>query len=93
MQKEPEMERLKVGDRVVRRGWKWRNEPDQFGEVVECYNGIPSAVSPGEAMVAIKWDGVEQIERGHFNRLGLLQRESIPIPTWAVVPSAKDEKA
>jgi hypothetical protein len=85
MQKEPEMERLKVGDRVIQRGWKWNNnEMDRFGEVAECYSGVPSATQAGEPMVAVKWDGVETIQRGYLNRLGLLEREPLQIPTFQV---------
>jgi hypothetical protein len=74
------MERLKVGERIVRPGYAWRGESDRYGEVVDCYYGVPTGVTQGTPMVAVRWaDGTE--ERGFINGCGTLR-------TYIIVPTA-----
>lgn len=70
--------KLQVGDRVVKRGWKTRDEPDRFGEVVECYHGVPSACDPGVPFVAVKWDDTGTVERGYINGVALERYLAVP---------------
>lgn len=84
---EADMEGLKVGDRVVRSGFKWKSEPDRFGEVVEVYNGVSTATTQGVSMVAVRWDDTGQVERGYFNGVSMLRRY-VAVPT-VVIPDAE----
>lgn len=70
---------FKIGDRVLCCGWKWLNEADRHGEVVECYQGIPSHNAPGLEMMAIKWDDNGLIERGYLQNSGYVRPEPLPI--------------
>ena len=66
---------INLGDRVVCTGWKWLNEMDRHGEVVECYRGVASHDNPGIEMLAIKWDDTGLVERGYLRYGGRLTKE------------------
>ena len=70
--------RFKVGDRVTCPGFKFKNEPDRHGEVVECYEGLKNALGQRDLMVAVKWDGIDTVERGYLEN-GQLKREAIMV--------------
>lgn len=70
------MNDLQVGDRVVRRGWPPQSEPDRHGVVAECYTGIRSNTSATIPMIAVKWDGSDEIDRGYIVAAGGLEREA-----------------
>jgi hypothetical protein len=66
LSQEAEVKRFKEGDRVVKAGWKSRNEPDRAGVVVDCYYGHPSTQGEGVAMVVVKWDDTGTTAGGYL---------------------------
>ena len=85
---------LELHDRVRRPAAPWKvGETDRFGNVVEVYNGVRSAVDDGVPLCAIKWDDGE-VTRGHFRQGGNIQR-IISVPTvWTPerVLSAEEQR-
>jgi hypothetical protein len=65
---------LVVGDRVAKRGWTWRQEPDRVGTVIELYRGAPSALDKGVELVAVRWDDTGFTERGYILASGSLTK-------------------
>jgi len=67
---------LQVGDRV---STKMNTATGSFrvGTVAELYHGAPTGLDKGVELVAVRWDGVERIERGYILMSGSLTK----IPT------------
>lgn len=65
---------LAVGDRVCCRGFEWKKEPTRIGVVVELYRGLPSAVTPGIELVAVRWNDTGAVERGFIRSTGSLTK-------------------
>jgi hypothetical protein len=65
---------LQMGDRVIQKGWTWRNESDRVGTVVEVYRGMPSATDRGVELLAVRWDDTGQTERGYILTSGRLRK-------------------
>lgn len=70
--------RFKVGDHVISPGFKFKDEADRYGEVVECYEGQRDATGHREQMVAVRFDDTGLVERG-FLQIGRLQHEPLRI--------------
>lgn len=70
---------FKVGDRVISKVLRWREEVEQRGVVVECYQSVRSAVAPGLEMVAVQWDN-GSLARGYLNdERGSLRKEPLAV--------------
>jgi hypothetical protein len=70
---------LLVGDRVIKPGFKFKDEPDRHGVVVDTYEGRKNGLGIGDQMLVVRFDD-GATERG-FIQGGQLRREPIMIPT------------
>jgi hypothetical protein len=68
---------MQLNDRVRRKGYAWKEEPDRVGTVVRCYRGAPTSTAPGVAMVSVLWDDTGRTEDGYLAESGGLIRLQI----------------
>lgn len=50
------MEMIKEGDRVVKRGYLWKEETPRYGTATKCYYGKPTTIDKGIPLVDVLWD-------------------------------------
>jgi hypothetical protein len=71
---------MKIGDRVIKYGLKWKDEPDRRGEIVDSYRSKPTGVDSGLPMFAVRWDDEpDVIDRGYLECAGGLQPEPVSV--------------